>query len=72
MYPRIREDGFVYYITTNIQNRLRILVTPSFIIPILDSLNFYRFQHKCKIFGYVIMPDHLHLLIYPTENSSVV
>jgi putative transposase len=72
MYPRIREDGKVYYITTNIQRRLRIFTSPSFIIPILDSLNFYRHQHKCKIFGYVIMPDHLHLLIYPTGESSTV
>lgn len=72
MYPRIRQDGSVYYITTNIQNRLKIFTSPSFIIPVLDSLNFYRFQFKCKLFGYVIMLDHLHLLLYPTGEASVV
>lgn len=72
MYPRIRQDGYVYYITTNIQNRLKIFTRPSFIIPILDSMNFYRFQYKCKIFGYVIMLEHLHLLICPTGESFVV
>ena len=49
-----------------------IFNTPSFIIPILDSLNFCRYQFKCKLLGYVIMLDHLHLLIYPTGDSSVV
>ena len=72
MYPRIRVEGSAYYITTNIYNRLRIFTSPSFIIPILDRLNFYRYQHSCKIFGYVIMPDHLHLLIFPMGQSSVV
>lgn len=72
MYPRIRMEGSVYYITTNVYGRLKIFNTPSFIIPILDSLNFYRYQFKCKLLGYVIMLDHLHLLIYPTGDSSVV
>lgn len=72
MYPRIRKDGCAYYITTNTRNRLRIFTQPSFIISILDSLNFYRFQHNCKLLGYVIMPDHLHLLIYPIGESSIV
>ena len=72
MYPRIREDGSVYYITTNIYRRLRIFTSPSFIIPILDSLNFYRYQHQCKLFGYVIMPDHLHLLLSSIGKAQVI
>jgi REP element-mobilizing transposase RayT len=72
MYPRIRVEGSVYYITTNVYSRLRIFTSPSFILPILDSLNFYRYQFKCKLFGYVIMPDHLHLLVYPIGESAVV
>ena len=72
MYPRIRMEGSVYYITTIVYGRLKIFNTPSFTIPILDSLNFYRHQFKCKLLGYVIMLDHLHLLIYPTGDSSVV
>ncbi len=72
MYPRIRTEGSVFYITTNISNRLRIFSSPSFIIKILDSLNFYRYQFKCRLCGYVIIADHLHLLIYPVGESSVV
>jgi REP element-mobilizing transposase RayT len=72
MYPRNRVEGSVFYITTNVYRRLPIFASPSFITPILDSLNFYRHQFKCKLFGYVIMLDHLHLLIYPTGESTIV
>jgi hypothetical protein len=59
MYLRIRMEGSVYYITINVYGRLNIFNTPSFIIPILDSLNFYRHQFKRKLLGYVIMLDHM-------------
>lgn len=72
MYPRIRVEGSVFYITTNVYGRLKIFTRPSFIIPLLDSLNFYRYHFKCKLFGYVIMLDHLHFLIYPTGESQIV
>jgi REP element-mobilizing transposase RayT len=65
-------EGSVFYITTNVYSRLRIFTSPSFVIPIWDSLNFYRYQFKCKLPGYLIMPDHLHLLIYPDGDVSIV
>lgn len=64
-------EGHIYYITTVIYNRLPIFTRPSFIIPLLDSLNFYRYQHHFKLLGYVVMPDHLHLIIWPDGPSSV-
>ena len=71
MQRRYRIDGSIYYITTVIYNRLNVFVQPSFIIPIFDSLNYYRFQYACKIVGYVIMPDHIHLLIFPQSQQAV-
>ena len=68
---RLELEGHIYYITTVIYNRLGILAAPSFILPVLDSLNFYRFKHRVKLLGYVIMPDHLHLLIWPYGASSI-
>lgn len=72
MYPRIRQEGLIYFITSNIVSRSRVFTSASFVIPILDSLNFYRFQHRCKLLGYVIMPDHLHLLRYPQGRADVI
>ncbi|VAW32300.1 hypothetical protein MNBD_CHLOROFLEXI01-1051 [hydrothermal vent metagenome] len=68
---RIEVEGYIYYITTVIYNRLPILTTPNFVIPIMDSLNFYKFKHRVKLLGYVIMPDHVHLIIWPFGRSSI-
>jgi putative transposase len=71
MIKRYRIKGSMFYITSNIYNRIRIFTTPSFIVPIIDSLNYYRYQYDCKLIGYVIMPDHIHLLIWPTVETVV-
>jgi REP element-mobilizing transposase RayT len=68
---RYRIEGSIYYITNVTYNRLKIFTKPSFIILIIDSLNYYRYQYSCKIIGYVIMPDHIHLLIWPREEKAV-
>ncbi len=71
MKPRIRLEGSAYYITSIIYGRLAVLTRPSFIIPLIDSLNFYRYQHQCKLIGYVIMPDHIHMILWPQTEANV-
>ena len=63
--PRFHIQGHIYYITTVVYNRLPLFTRPSFIIPLFDSLNFYRHKQKFKLLAYVIMPDHIHLFCSP-------
>ena len=58
-----RINGHIYYITSVIYNRLPIFTHSRYIIPLIDSLNYYRYQYSFQLLGYVIMPDHFHLLI---------
>jgi REP element-mobilizing transposase RayT len=69
--PRFHIEGHIYYITTNVYNHLSIFARPSFVIPLIDSLNFYRHKYQFKLIGYVIMPDHIHLIIWPVGQSQV-
>jgi REP element-mobilizing transposase RayT len=69
--PRFHIEGHIYYITTVIYNRLPIFTRSSFVIPLLDSLNFYRYQQEFRLLGYVVMPDHLHLIIWPYGGATV-
>ena len=71
MPARFRIEGSIFYITSNIYDRIKIFMRPSFIIPIIDSLNYYRYQYDCKLLGYVIMPDHIHLLLWPTVEKVI-
>jgi len=69
--PHFQIKGQLYYITVVAYNRLHIFTRPSFVVPLLDSLNFYRYRQAFKLLGYVVMPDHLHLVIWPFGNSTV-
>jgi putative transposase len=69
--PHFQIEGHVYYITTVTYQRLPIFSRPSFVIPLLDSLNFYRYKQAFRLLGYVIMPDHLHLIIWPYGTATV-
>jgi REP element-mobilizing transposase RayT len=69
--PRFHIERHIYYITTNLYTRLPIFTRPSFIIPLYDSLNFYRYQLLVKILGYVFMPDHIHLLVWPYGTATI-
>ena len=71
MSKRYRIEGSRYYITSVIFNRTKLFISPSFVIPILDSINYYRYQYAITIIGYVIMPDHIHLLAYPQKESAI-
>ena len=64
-------DGHVYYITTAVYNRLCIFTRPSFVTPLYDSLNYYRAKLNIKLLGYVFMPDHIHLLVWPDVASRI-
>lgn len=68
---RVYDESFVYYITFDVYGRLNLFVRPSFVIPLLDSLNFYRYKQQFKLLGYVIMPDHLHLLILVYGQATI-
>jgi putative transposase len=69
--PRFHIEGHVYYITTVVYDRLPVFTRPSFIIPLFDSLNYYRHKQEFKLLGYVIMPDHIHLIIWPFGQATV-
>lgn len=69
--PRLHIEGHIYYITTVVYNRLPIFTRPSFVIPLIDSLNFYRYKQEFKLLGYVIMPDHVHFIIWPFGGATV-
>ena len=70
-YPSHPNRGPVYYITTVVQDRLRLFTRPAYVIPLFDSLIYYRSHYRFGLLGYVVMPDHLHLLIWPQRADEV-
>jgi len=59
-FSKYNYSGHVYFVTTKaFHNRLLKKCCEG----LIDDVVYYRRVLGCKVFGYVILPDHLHLLI---------
>lgn len=58
-----------YFITTATQERRPYFRDGRLAQVIIDNLRFYRDRMGFQLHGYVIMPDHIHLLITPISCS---
>lgn len=58
-----------FFITTTCYNWLKLIDDDEARDILTNSLNFLTEKYKCHLLGYVIMPNHLHFIIYfPVDN----
>jgi putative transposase len=67
---RYYEFKHLHFITFSCYRRLPFLATPRRRDALLRLIERVRKEHGCPILGYVIMPEHLHLLIAPPEKGN--
>lgn len=66
------KTGNTYFVTTTVTNFENALTTDENLTRILiDSLSHLINEHKATMFAYVIMPSHIHLLMYIPEGESL-
>jgi putative transposase len=61
-----------YFITSTIINRIKIFSLDGFPEIIIDELKFRRDKQQLKLYGYAIMPDHIHLIISSEDIPKVM
>jgi putative transposase len=67
-YQRESDDHFI---TFSCYHRLPYLNTPGALTLFLDTLESTRKKYAFHVLGYVVMPEHVHLLLSePTGNAS--
>jgi len=71
MPKHIEMPGYAYFITTRLANNLSVFNDESCCRLLLTDLDFYRKELNYLIYGYVIMPDHFHWIIHPSEKADV-
>lgn len=62
-------EGNAYFITTSVNKFIKIFKEKNYIDILLENIDFYRTKYNFKLIAYVIMPDHLHWLIYPDQDD---
>ncbi len=73
-FKSIYDFGCLYFVsTTLIDKRWGFLNTKPYVDIVLNSLEFLRENKQIKLFAFVIMPNHLHLILKPLNvNISQV
>jgi len=72
IYHRIFEAGHLQFVTTSTYHRVRILSLPDYCHQFVEALRDARARLKFRLLGWVLMPEHVHLLLqpWPAESTS--
>jgi REP element-mobilizing transposase RayT len=62
----------IYFITTTVMNFENILTADeSYTMIVIDSIRYLLTEHSASLFAYVVMPNHIHLIIDMPEKESI-
>src|SRR5262245_61521084 len=60
----------LHFITASTYRRVRLFDSPRFRKRFIDTLGQLRNELDFRLVGYVVMPDHFHLLIWPGKDYN--
>lgn len=63
------KDETTFFVTSTIVDFFSVFKNHSDYLILIDNLNFYRVKFDVKLFGFVLMPNHYHLLVQ-LDNSK--
>ncbi len=68
---RLQDKGHDHFITFSCFRHRPILGTPQARDTFLQLLEQFRLSYKFNVIGYVVMPDHVHLLLSEPETKPL-
>lgn len=69
--PRIYIEGAIHYVTCRSAFNEKLFKEKKDYQMYLELLEKYRQEHNFKLFAYVLLPQHLHLLIEPNSETGI-
>ena len=70
-WKNIYIDNYSYFFTSSIVRSLPVLEPSEVKDELIELLTFYRREYVVRIQGYVIMPDHLHILLNSEKGDAI-
>ncbi|MBU4332736.1 transposase [Candidatus Parcubacteria bacterium] len=61
----------IHFVTTNVNNNIFLFNREQYCQIIVDNLKFYRNKYKFKLYAWVIIPWHIHLLLELLEGIKI-
>jgi putative transposase len=63
--------GALHYVTGNFQNRIPVFTEEAACKCFIDTFRTLLNEWTCKLIAYVLMPDHLHLIVNPKDGRII-
>jgi len=70
-FRRYPNEGFPYLITTVVKDRQPLFTEHRCCQIVIDCIGFLRTRLGHRVHAYVLMPDHMHIVVTPREGSNV-
>ena len=68
---RFHQSGQSHFVTFGCYHRQTLLVTPEVSRTFEDALERIRRHYRLYVYGYVVMPEHVHLLVSEPERETL-
>lgn len=68
---RIYQTDFPYFVTTAVEKRLPLFEKEQYALLLQAAILDRTAALHCDLFGYAILPDHIHFLLKPSEKANV-
>lgn len=65
------EKGAIYYVTSVTRNRREIFFDEFAARFLLITIAYHKYILEFNLLGYVIMPDHFHILLQPNDKRQL-
>ena len=67
---KFNSPGDIHFVTTRTFNKKKFFEDERCCLILLEELDFYRRKYCYEVYGYVIMSDHFHCLLF-CENEKI-
>ena len=71
VYRRFQADGFPSLVTTNIAGHAALLSSEVAAGTFMEVLDEVRRESAFRLLAFVVMPDHVHLVVIPSPSHSL-
>src|SRR6516165_4993158 len=69
---RIYETEYPYFMTCTIVGWLAVFTRPEAVQIVIDSWDFLRKEKDFRLYGYVLLENHLHLIASAPELANAI
>ena len=70
-WSNLNLPGALHYVTGNFQDRIPVFTEEAACECFIDTLRTLLNEWPCKLIAYVLMPDHLHLIVNPKDGRII-